>query len=64
MGLMFGKLLKSKVVGEINFGEWIDLAIRILIIRQNLDGFSLANHRRFTKFIKPSCCQTFLLLLQ
>ena len=32
MGLMFGKFSKSKVVGEIKFGEWIDSAIRMLII--------------------------------
>ena len=30
------------MVGKIKFGEWIDSAIRILII--NLDGFSLANY--------------------
>ena len=27
---MFGELSKSKVVGKIMFGEWIDSAIRIL----------------------------------
>ena len=29
MGLMFGELPKSEVVGIIKFGDWTDSAIRI-----------------------------------
>ena len=32
---------------------------KVIIISKNLDGFSLANHRRFAKFAKLSPCQTF-----
>ena len=32
---------------------------RLLIVSTNLDGFSLANHERFTKFTKLSPCQIF-----
>ena len=45
---MFGELPKSLVVGKIKFGEWIDAAIRILVMSKILDGFSLVNYRRFT----------------
>ena len=31
----------------------------LLIIITTLDGFTLANHRRFAKFAKLSTCQTF-----
>ena len=34
-------------------------ANRLLIVCTNLDGFSLANHRRFVKFAKLSPRQTF-----
>ena len=34
---------------------------RLLIVSTNLDGFSLLNHSRFSKFAKISSCQTFLL---
>ena len=36
-------------------------ANRLLIVRTNLYGFSLVDHRRFTKFAKLSPRQTFLL---
>ena len=36
-------------------------ANRLSIVSTKLDGFSLANHRRFTKFAKLSPHQTFLL---
>ena len=36
-------------------------ANRLSIVTTNLDGFSLANHRRFAKFAKLSPRQTFLL---
>ena len=36
-------------------------ANRLLIVSNNLDGFSLANHRRFAKFAELSPHQTFLL---
>ena len=32
---------------------------KVVIITTSLDGFSLANHWRFTKFAKLSPCQTF-----
>ena len=35
-------------------------ANRLLIISTNLDGFSLVNHRQFTKFANVSPCQSFL----
>ena len=38
------------------FGEWIDLAIRVLIY---VDGFGLANHKQFAKFARLSRYQTF-----
>ena len=31
----------------------------LLIVSTNLDGFSLTNHRRFTKLPNLSLCQTF-----
>ena len=34
-------------------------ANRLSIVTTNLYGFSLANHRRFAKFVKLSPCQTF-----
>ena len=52
MGGKFGKLTHFKpAFGERKFGELIDQPIRrLLIVSTNLDGFSLANHRRFAKF--------------
>ena len=39
---------------------WINRsANRLLIISINLDGFSLANHKRFAKFANVSPCQSF-----
>ena len=45
--------------GGKKFGEWIDLAIGLWTVTTNLDGFSLANQRRFAKFAKLSPCQIF-----
>ena len=36
-------------------------AKELLIVTTTLDGFSLANHRQFAKFVRLSVCQTFLL---
>ena len=52
---MFGRvnvwqIAKPKMVSE-KVGEWIDLPIRVLIIR-NLNGSSLANHGQFAKVLR------------
>ena len=57
-GKIFGKFtflsIWRKKVWQINRS-----ANRLLIVSTTLDGFSLVNHRRFTKFTKLSPCQTF-----
>ena len=63
---MAGKLAGEKF-GELTLFEclakkvgWISRSTKmLLIVSINLDGFSLANHRRFTKFAELSPRQTF-----
>ena len=54
------KFTLSSIWGK-KFGKWIDQPKGLLIIvTTTLDGFSLANHRQFTKFTKFSTCQTLI----
>ena len=53
------RIYSFQAFGKKKFGKCIKSAKGLLIVTTTLDGFSLANHRRFTKFIKLSAHQTF-----
>ena len=57
-GRMFGEFILFRCL--VKKVWWMNRsAKRLLIVTTTLDGFSLANHRRFTKFAKFSIRQTF-----
>ena len=55
---MFGEFTLFKYLAKIVW-QMNRSAKELLIVTTNLDGFSLANCRRFAKFYKLSTCQTF-----
>ena len=57
---MFGKFTLFKCF-EKKVWQMNRSAKGLLIVTTILDDFSLVNHRPFTKFVKLSTCQTFLL---